>query len=302
MSNLPWFRFYSEALTDRKIKRVCAQTGQPKALVIGVWATILSLASDSPERGALLITEDIPITIEEIMVECGIDSPDIINAFIDLKMLHIVTLHVTLQVLHVTNWNARQFQSDSSKERVRKYREKKKSDEGQKTGESDKITNKTAPKPDKMPLNSKNVTVKSRSKKQPCNVTVTPPDTESDTESKNNSGIMPLAFDELKKIAQTTFEQKTGLSIPLSKTKSSFWWGEFGAIVNTFGKDPARIKQGIIDVIDYMNDESLTITTPKSISGLCGTYAAGKLNISKRNGKGDRPTTAKISDNGGAYI
>ena len=44
----PWFRFYSETLRDRKLERIARVTGQPRALIIGVWVTILSLANDSP--------------------------------------------------------------------------------------------------------------------------------------------------------------------------------------------------------------------------------------------------------------
>jgi hypothetical protein len=37
MSHQPWFRFYSEALNDRKIARVARTTGKDRALVLGVW-------------------------------------------------------------------------------------------------------------------------------------------------------------------------------------------------------------------------------------------------------------------------
>ena len=74
MTSPPWFRFYSEALNDRKILRICRETGQPKALVIGVWTTILALGSDSPQRGLLLFTEDIPLTLGDLAIETGLDD------------------------------------------------------------------------------------------------------------------------------------------------------------------------------------------------------------------------------------
>jgi hypothetical protein len=120
----PWFRFYSEALTDRKIERICRNTDEPKVVVIGAWAILLALANDSPQRGALLLTDDIPVTAEDIAADLGID---IVRA--GLLVHQFVRLGLIAEseggVMSVTNWDARQFKSDSSAARTRKYREGK---------------------------------------------------------------------------------------------------------------------------------------------------------------------------------
>jgi hypothetical protein len=74
MNAFPWLRLYNETLSDRKIARICRDAGQPKALVIGVWATLLMLASESPRRGELLISDDLPLSPDEIRDETGLDA------------------------------------------------------------------------------------------------------------------------------------------------------------------------------------------------------------------------------------
>jgi len=117
-----WFRFYSETTTDRKIDRICRATNQNKATIIGAWSIIMALASDSPIRGAVLLTEDHPFTLEDIAAELGLDdelTARIVNQFIDFSMMH-----QEAGIFYLTNWDKRQFASDDSTERVRRYRER----------------------------------------------------------------------------------------------------------------------------------------------------------------------------------
>jgi 5-methylcytosine-specific restriction endonuclease McrA len=121
--SLPWFRVYGELLSDRKISRICAITKQPKVIVVGIWTTLLALASQSPERGRLLISDGLPLTLEEIAFETGLDNEEcqrLIDAFISHNM--ICSEGDCFVIVH---WDDRQFGRDDSKERVRKYREKR---------------------------------------------------------------------------------------------------------------------------------------------------------------------------------
>ena len=123
MPNMPWFRFYSEALNDRKIARAVRMSQQPKAIVIGVWLTLLCLANDSPERGKLMIADDMWLEEDEILAETGLDPitfGKIIKAF---QTLNMVTVAAGYEVL---NWGKRQYKSDNSSERVAKWRAKNK--------------------------------------------------------------------------------------------------------------------------------------------------------------------------------
>lgn len=117
-----WFRFYSETLRDRKIERICRQTGDPKAVVVGAWAIILALANDSPVRGALLLTEDVPLLPVDLYYEMGLPEPTavkLIEAFRNLDMLRLDS-----GVWYVTHFGDRQYDSDNSTKRVQRYRER----------------------------------------------------------------------------------------------------------------------------------------------------------------------------------
>jgi len=121
MTAMPWFRVYSEILDDRKLKRICKKTGHSKALVIGTWTCLLALANNATPRGELSISEDIPYTIDDLEDELGLPS-EIIHQLVDeFKAMGMMNGKNTLQI---TNWEKRQFKSDNSTERVRRFREK----------------------------------------------------------------------------------------------------------------------------------------------------------------------------------
>lgn len=118
-----WFRFYSEVISDRKLAAVASITSQPHVVIVGVWATVLCLANDSPIRGTLLLTEDRPIRIPELAGIMGVDrdmAERIVSAFVDLGMLHDDDGTIT-----VTAWNERQFVSDHNAERMAKSRSRR---------------------------------------------------------------------------------------------------------------------------------------------------------------------------------
>jgi len=122
MSKMPWFRLYSDVLSDRKLARICRQVKQPKALVLGVWVTLLALANESPNRGHLLISENMPLTDEEIRAETGLDEPTF-NAILD-AFCGIGLMERGDESLKVVKWDKRQFKSDSSTTRVQRHRER----------------------------------------------------------------------------------------------------------------------------------------------------------------------------------
>jgi hypothetical protein len=122
MNAFPWLRLYNETLSDRKIARVCRDTGQPKALVIGVWATLLMLASESPRRGELLISDDLPLSPDEIRDETGLDA----TAFdaIIAGLASYALIDTSGDAWAICNWEKRQPPSDNSAERVRQHRQR----------------------------------------------------------------------------------------------------------------------------------------------------------------------------------
>jgi DNA replication protein DnaD len=113
---MEWFRFYTETISDRKIRRL------PPAQR-WLWVTVLSIARSSPEPGKLLLSKDVPVTIDDLVDSAAITKKDVVagvEAFVDQKMLHLDG-----EVYVVSHWDARQFTKDESKDRVRRYRQRK---------------------------------------------------------------------------------------------------------------------------------------------------------------------------------
>ncbi len=93
---------------------------QPKGNILAVWLTVLCAANDSPQRGVLLVGPTLPVMVDEIADIVGYDTADveaILNAFEILEMIECVD-----GIYRVLHWGDRQFASDNSTERVRKFR------------------------------------------------------------------------------------------------------------------------------------------------------------------------------------
>lgn len=116
MASSIWFRCYTEIKRDRKLRRLPINFRW-------IWVAILAMAKESPVQGKLLISEKIPATIEDIADESAADieeTEQAIQKFIEQDMMHEED-----GVMILTNWDKRQYVSDNSTARVRKYREQK---------------------------------------------------------------------------------------------------------------------------------------------------------------------------------
>ena len=101
-----WFRMYSEVLDDPKVQRLPAN-------LFKMWINLMCLAARGD--GILPCVEDIAFSIR-MPVEHTLAS---INQLIVAGLLDD-----NESVLSPHNWNVRQFQSDVSNERVKRYRER----------------------------------------------------------------------------------------------------------------------------------------------------------------------------------
>ena len=129
MSELPWFRFYNEAVSDEKIILAAKILGVSKQETLGFWITLLSLAAKSPERGCLLISQKIGYLTEDLseIMDCEYDKMDeIINMFLSLDMLEIREGRYWIK-----NWNKRQYtkteeEKSAHAQYVKEWRDEKK--------------------------------------------------------------------------------------------------------------------------------------------------------------------------------
>lgn len=108
----PWFRFYCEAMHDRKLRRLTPAQRW-------TWVAVLCSARQSPKPGLLLVGTD-PMGADDLADIAGVslkDARSALDAFVNSGMLFD-----DHGVLCVTAWEKRQYESDTSTARVRKHR------------------------------------------------------------------------------------------------------------------------------------------------------------------------------------
>ncbi len=123
--SMPWFRYYNESANDDKIEFISQETGWEYVKVLGAWSILECKASASPRRGSLYVTfqERFSETqISKILRFTETDTKKIMFWFTKLEMLEIDEDGG----YHLKNWEKRQFESDTSTDRVKKHREKQK--------------------------------------------------------------------------------------------------------------------------------------------------------------------------------
>ena len=210
---MDWFRFYSEAVSDRKLRRVARVTKQAPATVIGIWTIILCIASESPERGELLIGQETPATEEDIADVAGCDVAETLR---QLEEIGLITR--CGETLLVTAWVKRQYNSDGSTARVRKHRMQ--GQEREPAGVADDVT---------FP-------------KRYCNVSETPPETETDTERELSTETEGADAPEALPVAAQAFVDNGGCW-PDGKGAEAKRAEAIRAIAATVGDDPEDVRR-----------------------------------------------------------
>lgn len=108
----PWFRFYVEAVHDRKLRRL---TPAQRWL----WVAVLAAARQSPVPGVLLVGEGQPMDAVDLADYAAMPVKDIEKTLPAFEKAGMLTNDGAWRV---TNWNERQFESDCSTERTGKHR------------------------------------------------------------------------------------------------------------------------------------------------------------------------------------
>lgn len=176
-----WLRLYTEITRDRKLRRLTPDKRW-------IWITLLCIAKESPRQGWLLLSEGVPVTVEDLAYEATVDREDVEDALEDFAGLRMI--EKVDGVWHLLNWDKRQFVGDNPRERVRKHREKKKAVEAiEHCPESSAACYGVATFDDdnKGVTCNGDVTLQDRYRDKACNVTVTPPETESETETETDT-------------------------------------------------------------------------------------------------------------------
>jgi hypothetical protein len=114
----PWFRFYVEALSDRKLRRL---TPAQRWL----WVAVLGAARQSPVPGALMVSENDAMDERDIADVAGMTLREVDAAMPLFERAGMV--HRDGLAWVVTNWSERQYESDNTTLRTQKHRSKERS-------------------------------------------------------------------------------------------------------------------------------------------------------------------------------
>lgn len=153
----PWFRFYTEALTDPKLRRL---TPEERWLYVAV----LGAARQSSRPGWLMLTDSLPFEHEDLAELAGMTVAKVVKGTDKMQDLGLIGYEG--ETWFVPSWDARQFESDKVTERVAKHRRS-----------NDDVT---AYRP-------------GSNGDDPSDVT--PPETETDTEAENTSSAIAADAD-----------------------------------------------------------------------------------------------------------
>lgn len=171
---MKWFRHYVGMTRDDKLMAVAARSRQPLDRVMFVWIAILESASEREDGGRYAVDPE----MVAYTIRC--EPSDVTTIMLALEVAGRVTEGV------VTRWKDRQFESDTSRDRMRRHRKRENGGgNGQKPHGDDT-------------KNSGDGTVTSQKR------TVTPPETDTETDTPSPSGDGRPAADRQSELAFRT--------------------------------------------------------------------------------------------------
>lgn len=118
----PWFRFYVEAFKDFKVLRL-----EPSER--WVWVAVLGAARESCEPGKLLIAPGEAMSVDELARYADVPHDQVWTALTKMKRYGMVDWDEDGLIV-VQNWDARQYESDSSTSRTSRWRHKERGCDG----------------------------------------------------------------------------------------------------------------------------------------------------------------------------
>lgn len=179
----PWFRVYTETFSDPKIRRLTPARRW-------LWISVLGAARKSSEPGVLLVSSAIAMDATDIAEFAGLPAGEVRKGLPELERLGMIRQETgDRRAWVITNWDDRQYESDTSTPRVRKHRSNTPSRNGDR------------------PLHG-------RSKDRYNGVAVTPPESESESDPPQVPHGPPPPPGERPQDTDTDHDQHTPTSDP----------------------------------------------------------------------------------------
>jgi hypothetical protein len=112
----PWFRFYVEAVHDRKVRRL-------KPEQRWLFVAMLAAARQSPKAGWLYVGDDDPMGWDDLVDVAALTRRQVEQGVAALIEAGVVRR--TDECWFFPNWDDRQYESDTSTDRVQRFRERR---------------------------------------------------------------------------------------------------------------------------------------------------------------------------------
>jgi DnaD/phage-associated family protein len=113
---MSWLRLYTDTIHDSKIRRLSPEHRW-------LWITVLCLAKESPEPGVLKLSGNVSVTFHDLQDASALPLEVVEQGM--FKFLELDMVSESNEEWSVVNWNKRQYVSDNSYDRVKKYRKNK---------------------------------------------------------------------------------------------------------------------------------------------------------------------------------
>lgn len=122
----PWFRFYVEAMSDPKMRRLSPAQKW-------LWVAVLAASRQSCMPGFLMVSERVPYSWADLADYAGMKLREVERGTDLLTELGMIEFDPDLGAWCVPKWNDRQYESDSSTERTAKHRHNERGNNGETT-------------------------------------------------------------------------------------------------------------------------------------------------------------------------
>jgi len=133
---MKWFRWYQGTVEDTKFRIVARNASVTLSTVIAVWAFILEEASKESHRGICLRNEEYLFAVLD-------EKPQTILAVLT-SMEEAGLIKYENKIITVTRWKERQYETDTTDptnaERQRRFRERKRAENGDETPRNGSVT------------------------------------------------------------------------------------------------------------------------------------------------------------------
>jgi hypothetical protein len=121
--SMPWFRFYTEAFADTRLRGL-------DPAYRWLWVSVLGMARSSPVAGLLLVGNSratSEVTPKELADYSALPTRTVANGLAKLEAAGMIERNDDPPCWSVVAWDRRQFASDTSTDRVRAHRERQQS-------------------------------------------------------------------------------------------------------------------------------------------------------------------------------